>query len=61
VKKSPNEPKLEGRILSASDTPAAHEAAAEIVRYVMEVAERCRKERRKRREDDRHNIGRDAA
>jgi hypothetical protein len=59
--KASNEPKLKGQIRSAPETPQAHEAAAEVVRYVMEIAERRREERRKKREDDRHDISRDAA
>jgi hypothetical protein len=57
----PEPPKLKGRILSAPETPEAHAAAAEIVRYVLEIARRRREARRKQREDDRHNIGHDAA
>ena len=59
---SPRDPELQGRILSAPDTPEAHEAAAEAVAYVLEVYRRRKaKQGQEHEEEDRHDTSRDAA
>jgi hypothetical protein len=42
---------LQGAVIDAPDTPEAREAEAEAIRYILEVNERIRKEKKKKIHD----------